>query len=61
MEKTNLITRIIALSLTAICIVSVASLAQVASSAAEKNRPELSSTVATFDESTANNLTIMAV
>ena len=61
MEKTNLLTRIIALSLTVICISSVASLAQIASAAAEKNRPELSSTVATFDESTTKNLIIMAV
>ena len=61
MEKTNLLTRIIALSLTVVCIASVASLAQFASAAAEKNRSELSSTVATFDESTTKNLIIMAV
>ena len=61
MEKTNLVTRIIALSLTVICISSVASLAQIASAAAEQNGPELSSTVATFDESTTKNLIIMAV
>ena len=55
MEKTNLLTKIIALSLTVVCIASVASLAQFASAAAEKNRPELSTTVTTLDESTTDS------
>ena len=61
MEKTNLFTKIIALSLTVVCIASVASLAQFASVAAEKNAPELSSTVTAFNESTTKNLITMAV
>ena len=55
MEKTSLLTRLIALSLTIICIASLASLAQIASSAAAKNEPELSSSVATLDESITDN------
>ncbi len=60
MEKTNLLTKIIALSLTVICIVSVASLAQVATSA-EKNGPEISSTVNMLDGTTTNSLTTMVM
>ena len=61
MEKTNLLTKIIALSLTVVCIASVASLAQFASAAAEKNRPELSSIVTVQNESTTKDLITMAV
>ena len=62
MERTSLLTKIIALSFTVICIASLASLAQIASSAAAKNEPEHTSVIALQEEaSTANPMLLQMI
>lgn len=55
MKKTNLITRIIALSLTIICIITLASLAHIAASAAVNNETDNSKVITLQEESDTEN------
>ena len=57
MKKTNVLSKIVALSLSVICIVSVASMVHIVSSAASTNKADDTKVIATqYELNTANQL-----